>query len=81
MPTGTAGESYGLGLFQSQAMPCGTETWNYEGQVDGYRTFWMSNADGTKQVILVGTEFHGIENAAHDTDPGTALAKAFCALS
>lgn len=79
-PSDGTNASYGLGLFQSPAQPCGTQTWNYVGEVAGYRTFWISNADGTKQVLIEGNEYHGQAGSNGQTDTLATLQKAFCAL-
>lgn len=71
--------SYGLGIA-SQKLPCGKTAWLHDGGVLGYRSYWLSNADGTQQVLLAANEFHGNESTQGQTDTQTALVNAYCAL-
>lgn len=77
-PSEGIGVYSGLGLFQSTL--CSQTVWSYEGAVLGYRTFWISNADGTQQVLIEGSEYHGSVNTTGNTDSDNTLQKAYCAL-
>ena len=75
----TSANYYGLGIGE-QKLSCGKTVWVHNGGVLGYRSYWLSNADGTQQVLLAANEFHGSEATQGQTDTQTALANAYCAL-
>ncbi|WP_035791831.1 serine hydrolase domain-containing protein [Kitasatospora mediocidica] len=76
---GSATTGYGLGIEHVQ-LPCGQWAWGHNGAVIGYFSTWLSSDDGTKQVAHANNEFHLLSGTAGQTDTGTALSNAYCAL-
>jgi D-alanyl-D-alanine carboxypeptidase len=79
VPDDTSGDGYGLGIAE-QKLPCGKTAWEHTGAVLGYRSYWLSSADGTQQVLMAANEFHGIEGTKGQNDTQAALVNAYCAL-
>jgi D-alanyl-D-alanine carboxypeptidase len=79
VPTGMPNVNYGLGIMQ-QTLPCGQTVWFHNGGVLGYFSQWLSNDDGSKQVIEANNEFHLTFGTQGLNDTGTGMNNAFCAL-
>lgn len=74
-PDGT-GYDYGLGVGRIQT-PCGP-AWAHSGAVLGYLSTWLSDQDGTRQVVAATNQFP-TASANATKDLGDAAAAAFCA--
>ncbi|MEU2869530.1 serine hydrolase domain-containing protein [Streptomyces olivoreticuli] len=70
---------YGLGI-QHVRTPCGKWAWGHNGAVIGYFSFWLSDEDGTKQVMEANNEFHLLAPTPGQTHTSSAATNAYCAL-
>lgn len=77
VPTATdgTGYDYGLGVGLGQT-PCGP-AWTHTGGTLGYTSIWMSNADGTRAVVVAGNEFPASSTATGELS--NAVIAAYCA--
>jgi len=73
------GAGYGLGVLRDST-ECG-EVWTHDGGALGYRSFWASSPDGSRQAVVAGNEYHGTDDDKVDGPLGKALVNAYCATA
>lgn len=82
-PDNNPTSTYGLGIIRvvhTCADGRQVPIWVHTGGVIGYFSYWMSNEDGSKQILLAANENHLQADTPGEVDLNNGAATAFCAM-